>query len=75
MDIGVAQLKIQQSNGKFIMLPETILTEKYGIGFRKGNKELRDAVQKTLKEMVADGTAAKISGQYFNGQNVLILKP
>ena len=75
MDIGVAQLKIQQSNGKFVMLPETILTEKYGIGFRKGNKELRDAVQKTLKEMVADGTAAKISGQYFNGQNVLILKP
>ena len=75
MDIGVAQLKIQQSNGKFVMLPETILTEKYGIGFRKGNKELRDAVQKTLKEMVADGTAAKISGQYFKGQNVLILKP
>ena len=51
------------------------MTEQYGIGFRKGNTALRDAVQKTLKEMVADGSAARISARYFNGRNVLILKP
>lgn len=73
MDIGVAQLKAKE-NKKFIILPETVITEKYGIGFKKGNKALRDAVQKTLKEMVADGTASKISAKYFNGRNVLILK-
>ena len=46
----------------------------YGIGFKKGNTELRDQVQKTFKEMVADGTAAKISGKYFKGKNIIILK-
>ena len=59
----------------FVQLPEPVMTEQYGIGFRKGNTALRDAVQKTLKEMVADGSAARISARYFNGRNVLILKP
>ena len=73
MDIGVAQLKAKTSD-KFMILTEVVVTEKYGIGFKKGNTALRDAVQKTLKEMVSDGTAAKISATYFNGRNVLILE-
>ena len=73
MDIGVAQMKAKE-NKAFVILPETVITEKYGIGFKKGNIALRDAVQNTLKEMVADGTAAKISAKYFNGRNVLIIK-
>ena len=74
MDIGVAKLKAAQ-NKALVILPETVITEKYGIGFKKGNTVLRDAVQKTLKEMVADGTAKTISAKYFNGQDVLIIKP
>lgn len=74
MDVGVAELK-QRGNDKFVILAEPVISEEYGIGFRKGNTALRDAVQKTLKEMVADGTAAKISGEYFNGENVITLKP
>ncbi len=74
MDIGVAQMKLL-SGGRFTQLSESVISEKYGIGFRKGNTQLRDAVQKTLREMVADGTAAEISGRYFHGRNVLILKP
>lgn len=73
MDIGVAEMKVKE-NKKFTILPETVITEKYGIGFKKGNKALRDAVQNTLKEMVADGTAAKISAKYFDGRNVLIIQ-
>ncbi|MBR2365526.1 MAG: amino acid ABC transporter substrate-binding protein [Lentisphaeria bacterium] len=73
MDIGVAQMKAKE-NKAFVILPETVITEKYGIGFKKGNTALRDAVQNTLKEMVADGTAAKISAKYFDGRNVLIIK-
>lgn len=74
MDIGVAKLKVAQ-NKDFVILSETVITEKYGIGFKKGNTALRDAVQKTLKEMVADGTARAISEKYFDGQDVLIIKP
>lgn len=75
LDVGVARQKMLDMPGKFEMLDETVMTEKYGIGFKLGNVELRDAVQKTLKEMVADGTAAAISREWFDGKDVLVLKP
>lgn len=37
----------------------------FGIAFDKGNTELRDKVQKAFDEIVADGTAGKISEQWF----------
>lgn len=73
MDIGVANEKVKA--GAFRILDEVIITEKYGIGFKKGNTSLRDAVQTTLKMMIKDGTAAKISAQYFEGKNIIIMKP
>jgi len=42
------------------------------VGFLLGNTELRDKVQKTLEEMAADGTFAKISEQWF-GYDVCII--
>lgn len=75
LDVGVARKKQSDAPGKFVLLDEIVMTENYGIGFRKNDTELRDTVQKTLREMVKDGTAAKISAQYFDGQNVLTLKP
>ncbi len=71
LDIGVAQDKAK--SGNFRIMDEVIISEKYGIGFAKGNKALRDTVQKTLLEMVKDGTAAGISAKYFNGRDVLII--
>ena len=71
LDIGVAQEKVKAGN--FRILDEVVITEKYGIGFRKGNTALRDQVEKTLKEMVADGTAKKISEKYFDGRDCLII--
>ncbi len=38
----------------------------FGIAFEKGNVELRDKVQKAFDEIVADGTAAKISEKWFD---------
>ena len=37
----------------------------FGIGFRKNDIELRDRVQKVFDEMIADGTAKKISQKWF----------
>lgn len=71
MDIGVAREKMK--TGEFRILAEIIMTENYGIGFRNGDTALRDAVQNTLLEMVADGTAAKISAKYFDGENKMAL--
>lgn len=64
MDIGVAQYQLEQRGDAFVILDGTLAAEQYGIGFKLGNSELRDAVQKTLDEMAADGTFAKIAEKY-----------
>ena len=43
-----------------------------GIGFRKNDTQLRDKVQKVFDEMIRDGTAKKISEQWFGAD---LLKP
>ncbi len=65
MDIGVAKFQIAGKEDTFKILDEVLAAEQYGIGFKKGNTELRDAVQATLVEMVNDGTFAKISNDWF----------
>ena len=65
MDIFVAQFQLEGRSGDFMILDEHLSTEQYGVGFLKGNTELRDEVQTTLKGMVADGTFATISDKYF----------
>jgi len=56
MDIGVANYEIESRGDKFMMLEDRLSSEEYGIGFKKGNTELRDKVQVTLLDMLADGT-------------------
>ncbi len=65
MDIGVAKYQIEGKESKFIILDEPIVKEQYGVGFYKGNTEMRDKVQKALDEMAADGTFKKISEKWF----------
>ncbi|MBN2752136.1 MAG: transporter substrate-binding domain-containing protein, partial [Rhodospirillaceae bacterium] len=36
-----------------------------GIALRKGNTDLRDKFNKAIKDIVADGTYAKINAKYF----------
>ena len=74
LDVGVAKKKMADMPGKFVLLPEIVMTETYGIGFKKGNTALRDAVQATLKEMVKDGTMARIADEYKIERRALILK-
>ncbi len=65
MDVIVAGYQIAERNADMTILEETLASETYGVGFKKGNTELRDKVEKTLKEMAADGTLAKISEKWF----------
>ena len=65
MDIGVAKYQIEKrGSDKFVMLEDKLATEQYGIGFKLGNTELRDSVQKTLKEMVKDGKFGEIAEKW-----------
>ena len=67
MDVIVAGYQIEQrsESDKYVILDETLSSEEYGIGFKKGNEELRDQVQGALDEMAADGTMAEISEKWF----------
>lgn len=65
MDMVVANYSIKQTGKPFVVLSETLAVEEYGIAFRKTDTELRDKVQKTLEEMKADGTVAKIDEKWF----------
>lgn len=65
MDNTVASYQISKRGADFVVLDESIAAEEYGIGFKKGNTELRDKVQNTLEEMAKDGTMAKISEEWF----------
>ena len=64
MDIGVANYEIASRGDKFVMLEDRLSSEEYGIGFKKGNTELRDKVQATLLDMLADGTFEEIAEKW-----------
>ena len=76
MDIGVAEYDIKNKNQSdaFSILDKEITTEKYGVGFKKGNTDLKDKVQSTLDEMFKDGTVVKIAQKYGISQDALIQK-
>ena len=67
MDVIVAGYQIEQraDGDSYVILEETLASEEYGVGFKKGNEELRDKVQTTLEEMAADGTLKTISDKWF----------
>ena len=64
VDIGVAQYQMRNNPDKFRILDEPISTEQYAIAFKLGNEALRDQVQETYDEMLADGTVMKIAQNY-----------
>ncbi|MCR5527423.1 MAG: amino acid ABC transporter substrate-binding protein [Lachnospiraceae bacterium] len=65
MDSTVAEYKITSGGLKLRVLDDAFASEEYGIGFKKGNTELRDKVNTVLQEMAEDGTMAEISEKWF----------
>lgn len=65
MDIGVAKAQMtSRNNNKFVILNDYLSSEKYGVGFLLGNEKLRDKVEKTLLEMLKDGSFMKIAKKW-----------
>lgn len=64
VDIGVANYNLKKNSGKYVMLDEVVSSEKYGIGFKKGNDALKNEVESVLKEMWNDGTIKTIADKY-----------
>ena len=63
-DLSIAQYQIAASPDSYVQRPDALSTEHYGVGFKKGDTEMADAVTKTLKEMYADGTVKTVCEKY-----------
>jgi polar amino acid transport system substrate-binding protein len=72
MDLIVANDNIKRSGKAYAVLPESLSPENYGVGFRKGDLGLRDAVQAALESMAKDGTVAKITTKWF-GSDISVI--
>ncbi len=72
IDEVAARYYIAEENVNFEVVENSPLTEElYGIGFRKNDVELLNAVDKALDDMRADGKAAEISTKWF-GKNIIV---
>lgn len=64
MDIGVANYQLKTRGEGFKIIEEPLNTEQYAIGFKKGNTELCDIVNKDLEELTNNGTVAELAEKY-----------
>ena len=64
MDIGVAKYQIKTRGEGFIIMDEALNSEQYGIGFKLGNEELRDAVNADLQTLLENGTFDTLAEKY-----------
>lgn len=61
-----ASYYISKRADTFEIVGEQLTKEPLGIGIRKSDPELKEAIDNVLKEMAADGTLTKISMKWFN---------
>ncbi len=64
MDIGVANYQLKTRGEGYKILGEPLNTEQYAVGFKKGNTELCDTVNKDLEQLTEDGTVAELAEKY-----------
>jgi polar amino acid transport system substrate-binding protein len=65
MDLILAEDNIKRSGKAYLILQETLAPEVFGVGFRKGDLALRDAVQRELEAMAKDGSLATLTTRWF----------
>jgi len=73
MDDVVANYDISKNKKNYVILSETLATEEYAVGLRKGEIQLKEGIEKALKELAADGTLSTISKKWF-GKDVAKIK-
>ena len=61
-------LEFVAANEGLTILEGNWVEEEYAIGFGKGNTELKDAVNKALAELIADGTVQGIIDKYIKAE-------
>ncbi len=65
VDEVVGRYYLSKKPGEYVVLDDHFGTEEYGVGVRKDDGELLAKLQKTMDEMKKDGSAGRISTQWF----------
>ncbi|MGL4607125.1 MAG: amino acid ABC transporter substrate-binding protein, partial [Eubacteriaceae bacterium] len=73
VDSIVARYYITSEKADLVVLEESLSPELYGVGIKKGNTDLKTKIDETMAAMKADGTAAKISTEWF-GEDIIYNK-
>lgn len=63
-DLSIAQYQMSAKPGVYVQLSEELSSEHYAVGVKKGNTELAEAINATLKEMTEDGTVKELCEKY-----------
>lgn len=70
VDVTTAEDYIAESE-EYKLVEEPLVDDLYAIGLRKGDTELKEALDKALLEMMEDGTLADISKKWFDGKDMI----
>ena len=74
VDIGVANYQLsQRGKDKYVIIDEPIQNEQYGIGFKKGNDELKDLVWDEVKKLDESGEVDKLADKYELDKSMLCI--
>jgi polar amino acid transport system substrate-binding protein len=74
VDKVLIEYVMKQNPDTFVILEESLGDEYFGIGCRKGEEALADAIDKALDELKADGTTAQISEPWFGAGNDIVIR-
>ena len=64
IDIGVAKYQINNRGEGFVILDESLNSEQYAVGFRKGNNDLALMITNDLITLTKDGTVKELAEKY-----------
>jgi polar amino acid transport system substrate-binding protein len=70
LDEVVGRYYTAKKPGEYVVLDDHFGTEEYGVGTRKDDTELLARLQKAMDDMKADGSAARISTEWF-GKDII----
>ena len=73
IDIGVAANKIKEYGDEYVMLDESMASEKYGICFRKDDADMCAQVEEAYMQLVEDGTYEALAEKYELDTSALCL--
>lgn len=63
-------LKVVEKNSDLKILEEALTDEAYAIAVQKGDTELLNSINQTLKKLQQDGTYDKLIAKFMNGEDV-----